>query len=514
MQSKRITFYNILQAVVIFFAVCSAASVGAQANSQTNFDFEQGTKGWQSAGACSIDKGIAHHGIYSIRIGNGYGKIEKTVYVDPLSIIQFNAYIKSSGRAVSGYSFINFYDSNHKLLLTYKSKPSDSTSWQQTGNYTETPANTRYAEIGVEKAPGHGYIWADDFTIKTNVGVPLKKHAPLCNLNEYMKPFWRSDTIFNETVMLYSVNGKAAEGKLLFIPSKILSVQKFDLSTRYQANTDYTLNGRVLTRTPNSRMPYRADTSFDRKKDLAWFSLKSQWVVVTYIHQDKWTGPIPSYKGDKMPALMAKLKAKRPVKIVAFGMSITRGMDVSSYDTVPPYMPTYVDLFARELRKKYRYNDIKLYNAGLPGAAVDWGAQYADKYINPLNPDLVIVDFGMNDFWRITPEQFKGYIQTIVDKAKAKNSTVEFVLLSNMKFDPDYILDSDKTKTWYQANMEGYSKVLKELEKTGMINLDMTALSDVIYHLKKAKDCIENPLHPNDYMARWYAQGLAQLLIK
>ena len=62
--------------------------------------------------------------------------------------------------------------------------------------------------------------------------------------------------------------------------------------------------------------------------------------------------------------------------------------------------------------------------------------------------------------------------------------------------------------------MEGYSHVLKEMEAKGIINLDMTSLSDAIYCHKQAKDCIVNPLHPNDYMARWYAQGLSQLLIK
>jgi lysophospholipase L1-like esterase len=261
-------------------------------------------------------------------------------------------------------------------------------------------------------------------------------------------------------------------------------------------------------------MPFRADTSFDTKKDLAWFNLQSQWVVVTYTHHDKWDGPVPVFKGSKVPGIIAKLKAKKPVKIIALGMSITRGMDVSGYDGVAPYMPTYVDLFNDRLKKAYHYNNIKMYNAGLPGSVVDWAAQYAGKYINPVKPDLVIVDFGMNDFWRYTPEQFKGYIQTIIKKAKAGNPKVEFLLLSNMKFDPDYVFDSDKNKTTYLANMEGYSKVLQQMETNGIINLDMTAISDAIYHKKKAKDCIANPLHPNDYMARWYAQGLAQLLIK
>jgi hypothetical protein len=120
----------------------------------------------------------------------------------------------------------------------------------------------------------------------------------------------------------------------------------------------------------------------------------------------------------------------------------------------------------------------------------------------------------MNDFWRLTPAQFKGYIETIMSKVKAQNPKVEFLLLSNMKFDPAYILDSDKNKSFYLSNMEGYSKVLQRMETKGVINLDMTAISDFLYQKKKAKDCISNPLHPNDYMARWYAQGMAELLIE
>ena len=365
-------------------------------------------------------------------------------------------------------------------------------------------------EIGVEdEANDKGYIYADDFeSIETNIGVPKTKHQPLCNLDQYMEPFWKSDTVYNETVLMYSVNGKPAEGKLLFMPSKILSIKKFDLSTSYAPGTDYTLNGNVITRTEKSGLPFRADTSFDTKKDLAWFNTQSQWVVVTYTHDDKWNGPVPQYKGGQIPHAMAKLQAKKPINIVAFGMSITRGMDVSSYDTVAPYMPTYVDLFARQLRKAYHYDNIKLYNAGLPGSVVDWGAQYADKYVNPLKPDLVILDFGMNDFWRLTPAQFKGYIETIIKKIKAGNPKVEFLLLSNMKFDPDYVLGSDKNKSFYQKNLEGYSHILAQMEADGIINLDMYAISDAVQHAKKAKDCLVNPLHPNDYMARWYAPGI------
>lgn len=486
-----------------------------QSSAQINPDFEQGLKGWQTKGNpanFAVQNTGAQHGVSCVRIGAGQGILQTHMEVPPLSIILYNIFLKTDKKGDGAFSFISFYDAKHHLILSYRNKPVDTTTWQQTGNYTETPAGTSYAVIGVEK-DGGGYAYADNFSVETNIGTPKTYHPPQCNLDEYMKPFWAGDTIYNETVLLYSKSGGRASGELLFMPDKILSVTDFAGTVTYERGSDYTLSSNVIIRTLNSSMPYRADTSFDTKNDLAWFNTQSQWITVTYTHHDKWDGSVSTYKGDLLPRTTTKLKAKQPIRIAAFGMSITRGMDVSSYDTVPPYMPTYVDLFARQLRKAYKYDNIKLFNAGLPGSVVDWGANYAEKYISPLKPDLVIVDFGMNDFWRMTPGEFKNNIKTIIKKIKAGNPYVEFILLSNMEFDPDYVLDRDKYKSYYQGNLAGYAKVLKEMEATGMANLDMYSISHAVYQKKKAKDCIVNPLHPNDYLARWYAQGLAALLV-
>ena len=493
--------------------VCVLSLISIQSCAQNN-GFEGGLTGWTVKGNVGINRTNTHSGAACVYLSGGNSSVFKWIDGLPLAIVSYNSFVKTSDTLTKAYTFIRFLDAQNKELLTYKSSAIRSTDYKESGNYTETPVGTRYIEIGVESdAANKGDVFADDFKIENNLGEPKVKHDPQVNLDQYMHPFWKSDTIYNETVLLYSVNGAAANGKLLYTPDKILSVQKFDLSATFKDGTDYTLNGNVITRTANSAMPFWADTSFD-KKDLGWYNIQSQWVVITYTHHDNWDGLAPVYKGDNMPHVMAKLKAGSPLKIAAYGMSITRGLDVSSYDDVPPYMPTYVSLFARQLGKAYRNKNVKLYNAGLPGSVVDWGAQYADKYIVPLKADLVILDFGMNDFWRMPPEEFKGHIVTIIQKLQKANPKVEIMLLSNLKFDPDYVLDSDKNKAFYQGNMIGYSKVLKDLEAPGIINLDMTTISDAIYARKKAKDCIANPLHPNDYLARWYAQGMSQLLIQ
>jgi lysophospholipase L1-like esterase len=527
-----------------FFLVLSCLANGRTAMAQDNLSFESGLTGWTRLGKpknIRADTTHPYKGSFCVRIGTSNGGIMKRVDAGPLSIVQFNAWFRSDRPGVKGNSFMQFYNADHHLLLEYKSPILSSADWQTTGNYTETPAGTAYMTIGIEKASSEktsagknspagtspaqaskakdsgnskSYLYADEFTVDINIGVSRTPHQPTCDLDQYLRPFWQSDTIFNETILLYSADGQAASGRLLYQPDEILSVRSFDGRITYTKGVDYDQQRNTITRRANSRMPFRTDTSFDRKKDFAWYDLQSQWVIVTYTHKDPWTGPVPGYKGDRLPHTLAKLRTRSPLKIAAFGMSITRGLNVSSYDSTPPYMPPYVDLFTYRLKKIYGYEDIEMYNAGLPGSVSDWGAQYADKYINPLHPDLVILDFGMNDFWKYDPEQFKGFIQTMMEKIRAGNPEVEFLLLSNLLFAPDYILDTNDKKGFYTGNMLGYNKVLQQMEGAGVADLDMTTLSDTLYHRKAPKDCLANPLHPNDYMARWYAQGMAAIFIR
>ena len=53
---------------------------------------------------------------------------------------------------------------------------------------------------------------------------------------------------------------------------------------------------------------------------------------------------------------------------------------------------------------------------------------------------------------------------------------------------------------------------LKSLAGSGVAFLDMTAITGALYAAKNPKDILADPMHPNDYLARWYAQGLVALL--
>jgi len=441
------------------------------------------------------------HGRVEIRDTGGGTSVGERYVIGPLSLISYDMRVAGT---TGGYSFLRCYDGRDSLLLEYRVPVADGHS----GNYTETAPGTQYVRIGVSSG-----LVADSLKVELNVGETHERHTPLGDLRQYLRPFWRGDTVYNETVLLYSVGGGPAEGRLLYRPDRILSVRNFGLDTFYKAGTDYRLEGRRIVRLAGSAMRFRGDTSFDRK-DLAWYNLQSQWVVVSYTHHDRWPGPVPAYSGGRLPRVMGRLQSGRPVRIVAYGMSITRGMDVSGYDGVAPYMPPYAALFAKEVQARYPRAAVELYNAALPGSTVAWGAQYAATYVVPLHPDLVLLDFGMNDFWRMRPEEFRDSVKAIIRKVRAGDPGVEFILVSNMKFDPAYVADTDRYKGFYLGNLAGYHTMLASLEGSGVVGLDMTDISEVLYTRKKAKDCIVNPLHPNDYMARWYAQGLVALVCR
>jgi lysophospholipase L1-like esterase len=473
---------------------------------------EEGTaRVWTGEGSGRMDKARPS----AATIGTGYGRVYRQAATAPFDIIETHVNVKCGSQEVKAFAFLRFYNTRNRLLLEYRTNAISSVEGIRTGHYTLSPPGTSYLRYGVERDPsGKGDVFVDSGAIDIKPGRPLARHPPQVSLDAYMKPFWNTDTIENETILMYAINGNAANGRLLYTPDKIISVRSFDGATVYRKDIDYTLQGNTLTRAAQSGMPFRADTSFDTKNDLAWFDLQSQWVVITYTHADKWDGPVPVCKERLLPHTLAKLRSKRPLSIVAYGMSITRGYNVSGYDGVAPYMPGYADLFAGRLREIYGYGNIRLYNAALPGSTVDWGARYAAQYINPVKPDLVILDFGMNDFWRLEPAQFAEYVKTIIRKVKEANPVTEFLLVSNMQFDPFYILPSDKYKAFYETNLAGYNTILQQMETTGIADLDMTTLSGFLYKRKKSKDCLANPLHPNDYLARWYAQEMVAMLVK
>jgi lysophospholipase L1-like esterase len=136
-----------------------------------------------------------------------------------------------------------------------------------------------------------------------------------------------------------------------------------------------------------------------------------------------------------------------------------------------------------------------------------WGKDFAQRMVVSLQPDLVLIAFGQNDFWSVSANSFATNITDIIHTIRAQNPKAEFLLISPLRFDPTYTTNSE-----YWNAVGGYAKKLKAMTGPGMQFVDMTAISEWVYAAKKPKDCMNDPLHPNDYFARWYAQSLVAAL--
>ena len=107
---------------------------------------------------------------------------------------------------------------------------------------------------------------------------------------------------------------------------------------------------------------------------------------------------------------------KPPVRIVAFGDSLTAGFGLTENESYP-YL----------LQQKLNADgyDYEVVNAGVSGDTSIGGAERVDWVLGQDNVQILILELGANDLLRGMPvAQMRKNLETIVQKAKAKNITV------------------------------------------------------------------------------------------
>ncbi|MDP4285775.1 MAG: SGNH/GDSL hydrolase family protein [Bacteroidota bacterium] len=333
-------------------------------------------------------------------------------------------------------------------------------------------------------------------------------------------PFWKTTTMYNESVLMVSGNGELPIAHLLFTPVKILSVRNSALNIDYKEGVDWEYNNGLLRLLKGSQAPYLTkaqlypDTlknAFPKKgggfilfKEGSFFH--NHQLAVTYTHAAKlWKGPISPFQGGDLPEAMDKLKRRSVLKILLFGDSIAAGSNASGETGAPPYLPSWGNLVADGLRRYYK-GDIAFTNTSVGGKDSKWGLATAEEGVVAHNPDLVIIAFGMNDgTGRMDPQVFKANIHGIINKVRRNNPKAEFILVATMLPNPE----SD-----FVGTQQFFKKVLDELTGLGIVLVDMTSVHAELLKYKSYQDMTGNDInHPNDFLIRWYAQQILSTLI-
>ena len=494
--------------IVALLWALSYTAIGADPGSNlvVNGRFEDGLKGWQATGDVRLETNSPLDGKASVFIGPGAGSLTQRIETGSRNAFTISATIQSQ-RTNGWVLVLRFLDKDGHGLMRADSLSDierDKKDPRKFEHYMQPHPLTKWVEIVISKNSSGSSLLVD----QVGLDMPDENAAggPLCDLDQAMQPFWLGRTVYNEAVLMFSPDETPATGQLMFQPTRIISVQDYGLRGNYSAGGDYTVEGRTLICSAASRMPQVRAADL-LKGEYQWNVVGGKQVVVTYEHDDTWNHPYPSYVGNGLPKTLQKLKACAPLTVVAYGDSITHGYGESRLSHIPPFLSPWPELFVHRLETIYQDQHIQLYNSSQSGATSKWGKDFAGRMVASLNPDLVLIAFGQNDFWSIPADTFSTNVADIIQTVRGKNPNAEFMLVSTLRYDPAYT-----TNALYWKRVGEYAGKLKAMTGPGVQFVDLTAISEWVYAAKKPTDCLNDPLHPNDYFARWYAQSLVAAL--
>lgn len=351
------------------------------------------------------------------------------------------------------------------------------------------------------------------------VNHPLDKY----DLDAYIQPYWSGNIVYQESLWLVeNKDGSVPDAPLLYEATEIISVRSSDLQTEYQEGVDYELADGKLRILPDSNIPttkydfYYPSEQTDKSMKLSdgtgyiFFSegsvVHSMQIAVTYIHNGTYPGEIPANKSAQLPKTMAKLENGEHLQISVYGDSISTGRNSSQQTGAMPNARPWFQMFVDKLSNTYPDASVSLHNPSVSGKKSDWGAEEAQTNVG-YGPDLCIIGFGMNDGTKLHSVNFYiQNIQAIIDAARAGNPDCEFVLVATMLANPE--------ASNFAGCQKDYLPALLELEEEGIVVMDMSTMHEDLLTRKRYYDMTGNNVnHPNDFLARAYAQNLWQTVI-
>ncbi|MDA1166092.1 MAG: SGNH/GDSL hydrolase family protein [Planctomycetota bacterium] len=341
-----------------------------------------------------------------------------------------------------------------------------------------------------------------------------------------LQPFWQAEVVHRESV-LFIRDPKTGEARasLLFPVQRIVSVLNSSGMIEFQQGDDFRfepgsreilvpVGSRIVTKVPQDlrREPgsqkYKL-THRDGKGEIL-FAAKLEyhdmqtWVTYTKAAND-WSVKMPGFDAAMLPLTIQKLRSQKPVSIVLLGDSISTGCNASGWADGAPHQPPYQDLLQLHLEAHYG-TKVLLTNLSVGGTSTPWGLTMIDKVVE-LQPDLLILAFGMNDSAGRSAEEYGRNIASMISKTREGIPTAELILVASMLGNRD----------WTALNHDVfplYRDELAELCHDGVALADMTSVWIEFLKRKKDWDLTGNGVnHPNDFGHRVYAQVLSTLLI-
>ena len=339
-------------------------------------------------------------------------------------------------------------------------------------------------------------------------------------LDEAMQPVPFSDIIYHEPVLMVVRGNDPPEGKLLFPPEEVLSVRSPGLDKIYEEGVDWEYVDGFLRLHPGSDAPFLAERDLLFREEIAGESMPctdggflrfregsffhQHQVAVTYRPPVRaWGGPVPAPNTGLLPISIRNLKGASPFKLLLYGDSISEGCNSSGFTNTPPYLPIWGKLAASKMERAFG-RPVDFVNTSLGGMDSAWGRENARERVCDYEPDLVALGFGMNDGTAHVPAaEYIRNLRSIMGTVRRSKPDTEFVLISTM-------LPNPKSAFW--GTQPDFEPALLGEETVGAAVLNMTQVHRYLLTRKQYWDLTGNNInHPNDFMARLYAQFFCAL---
>jgi acyl-CoA thioesterase-1 len=214
------------------------------------------------------------------------------------------------------------------------------------------------------------------------------------------------------------------------------------------------------------------------------------FAYVDYSLADAVPWPVQASQAKFLRHAQQKLATGEPLKIVAFGDSITAGSNVSTPEHI--FWMRWVETL------KHRYPDAKItpLNRATGGDTTAQGLARLKTKVIDEHPDLVLLGFGMNDHnvakFGISVEQFERNLETMVTRIRQETGA-EIILYSAFPPNPKWKFGSHCMADYAAAT----ARVARRFS---------CAYADVydnwltLARRKKPEDLLANDInHPNDF---------------
>ena len=272
----------------------------------------------------------------------------------------------------------------------------------------------------------------------------------------------------------------------------------------YEADRDYVVDyaAGTVARTADSRIPdFSTNMLYGKKEfnhsDYPGFGNRAFFVYVDYEAIDA----VPFCESRDQSALLPKtverLRKGGPFKIVAFGDSITVGIDSSSPEVV------FHAQWARYLSERFPQAQITVENGATNGGSTGSEMPRIKEKVLDRAPDLVIIGFGMNDHNvnGPSPEQFADNLKSMITQIR-DTTGAEVVLYSAFTPNPDWKFGSHRMALFAEATR-------RAAEESKCAYADVFGLWTKVLQRKDLCSLLANNInHPSDFGHWLYFQAL------